>query len=127
LGAGLGYTLTSIVELGGAIGFNLVNLSTGVTAYDFVLQPFAKINFAEVFHTHNINPFAMFGPVFGFGEPFTGGTTGELGVEGDFGAEFFIGHHWGVTGYVPIGVVFNTAPSATTFTIGLGVGLFGYF
>jgi hypothetical protein len=134
---GFGYCLTSLLEFGGAIAFNLQTTSASggggsATGYDFALEPFVKFNFASTFGTGPVNPIIMVGPVFGLGQAQGGGfggqpgTTGVIGADIDLGAEFFIGKQWGITGFVPIDIIDTAGYGNVNFTIGVGFGFFGY-
>jgi hypothetical protein len=133
LGGGVGYCLTSIFELGGVVTFNFYDLThsvAGVTssenAFDVVIEPFAKVNLAEVIGSQRLNPFAMVGPVLGVGQVLGGASTPELGVDLELGVEYFLERHWGLAAYVPLGFLDQTTPGTTTLTIGVGFGMFGY-
>jgi hypothetical protein len=141
LSGGFGYCLSPVVEIGGVLAFNLANYSSGsgsnsTTIYEFMFEPMLKFNIGGAMGGA-VNPFVMVGPLMGVSTASGGGSqssTGQFGGEADLGVEFFIGHRWGLSLFVPVQVLDQTAAggfivqsgSAVTVSVGFGFGLFGY-
>jgi hypothetical protein len=125
LGAGLGYTLTSLVELGGALSFSY--LGGDVNTFDLNLEPFIKLNLGPTWHLGAINPFVLAGIDIGVVAPGEGPSAAIFGIDIDPGVEWLFGGRWGVDVYVPIQILVPSESGADVgFNLGVGYGLVGY-
>jgi hypothetical protein len=132
LGAGLGYCVTDLVEVGGAFGFTYqsfggANGVGGGNVTTLNIEPFVKANFGSgMARDSRINPFVL-GAV-GLGYRDQGGGTALFSIEIAGGAEFMLTHTWGLTAYVPFVFSIPTASgSSATIALGLGYGMVAYF
>jgi hypothetical protein len=139
LGAGLGYAITDLVEVGGALGFNYVSYAGrngvgGVSGTVLYAEPFLKVNFGSgMARDSRINPYALAAVAIGYDSGGLSrydinGATATFTLELAGGAEFMLTHTWGLTLYVPFSVDIPTASGTSALiNIGLGYGLVAYF
>jgi hypothetical protein len=130
IGAGLGYAMTDLVEVGGALGFGYVGAG-GVGTFNqtsFNLEPFVKANFGSgMARDSRINPFALAALSIGYLDAGAGGTA-TFTIEVAGGLEFMLTHTWGLSVYVPFAFLIPTASNSNVLiNIGVGYGLVAYF
>lgn len=125
LSAGIGYTLTSLVEVGGALAFSYVG--GGTNTFEFEAEPFVKLNLGPAFHTGAINPFVLGGVALGVIAP-PDSSQALIGFDIDPGVEWLFGGRWGVDFFIPMQIVVPTGGYGENvgFNIGIGYGLVGY-
>lgn len=140
VGAGVGYTFSSLFELGGAFDFFYTGAPVTQTLVDYqlILEPFVKLNFGPAFKTGALNPFLMAGVGFGFqgasGSAATGftdmglsSTWGIIGFDIDPGLEWLVGGRWGFDAYIPLQFLISTqSHSQVGLNIGVSYGLVAY-
>jgi hypothetical protein len=132
LTAGLGYSVTDLVEVGGSFIFVYTNSGAGGglggnSFTNLSVEPFLKLNFGSAMaRDSRINPFALAGVALGYQN--AGGGSGIFSLELAGGAEFMINRWWGITVYIPLGIEIPTASGASAVIgIGLGYGIVTYF
>jgi hypothetical protein len=124
IGGSLGYTLSDMIEVGGAVGFLAASNFTG-----FNIEPFLKLNLgAEMMASDSrMNPFALVGVGFNITSISGAPTVTVISPELAFGVEYMLTHSFGVSLYVPVTLGFNTNGGSAVLGLGLGYGLVGYF
>lgn len=129
LNGGAGYFLTDVFEVGGAVGINYGQIADGFggTADDFQfgIEPFLKANFGRVLKGLHFNPFVQLGVVAGMATAPV--STGLVGFDLDLGVDFLISRGWGVSAFIPLALIDETASGSAIFDFGLGYGLVTYF
>jgi hypothetical protein len=124
VGGSLGYTLSDMIEVGGAVGFLAASNFTG-----FNIEPFLKLNLgADMMASDSrMNPFALVGVGFNITSVSGTATVTVVTPELAAGVEYMLTHSFGISVYVPITLAFNTNGGSAVFGLGLGYGLVGYF
>jgi hypothetical protein len=124
IGGSLGYTLSDLIEVGGAVGFLGTSNGTG-----FNIEPFLKLNLgADMMASDSrMNPFAMVGVGFNVTSPSGQSSVTVVSPELAGGIEYMLTHSFGISVYVPISLSFPTNGGSAVLGIGLGYGLVGYF
>ena len=131
LNGGAGYAYSDLLELGGAVGLDVGNISGGGTsfsAYQFLFEPLVKLNLGSRWHWgQHWNPFVFAGMPIGFGG--TSAASGFVfGGELAAGAEYMFFDHFGATLFVPLDFVLQTgSPSTFVFSFGIEYGITVYF
>lgn len=138
ISGGVGYTLSSLFELGGAISFGFGGTSqtadgitVGENVYGFGLEPFVKLNFGPTFKTGAINPFVLAGLGIGFNgtsgsDGFDGTSSAAFDIDVDPGVEWLVGGRWGFDLYIPLQFQVPLSGGNVGITIGVGYGLVAY-
>jgi len=128
IGAGLGYCMTDLVELGGALNVVYFGGGGGGNATSLFLEPFIKANFGSgMARDSRINPFAMGALQIGYIDLGAGGSA-QFTIELAGGVEFMLTHTWGISAYVPLSIIIPTASgSSAHIGLGLGYGIVAYF
>ncbi len=136
LSGAVGYTLSSLFELGGGLGFGLSGNGGGGTDYNFLVEPFVKLNLGPAFRTGALNPFVLAGVGIGVigtsGTSVDGETTSQGSSAGVFdidinpGLEWLVGGRWGFDFYVPLQFVVPLTGGNIGLNIGVGYGLVAY-
>jgi hypothetical protein len=135
LAGGVGYSVTDLIEVGGAVAFyingaNTAGVDLGTSGvYQLQGEPFIKLNLGSVFKSGTLNPYVLGG--FGFGVQGTMGTEGQawglFGLDLDPGVEWLFGGRWGVDAFVPIQFQLATHQgNQIGINLGVGYGLVGY-
>jgi hypothetical protein len=133
LSGGVGYALTDLLQVGGAVSFIISGVSPvadGTSGYYQLLgEPFLKLNFGPALKTGALNPFALAGFEFGLAG-YTGAAGqawGLFGLDIDPGVEWLFGGRWGIDAFIPIQFQFATYDHAQVgINLGIGYGLVGY-
>lgn len=132
LNAGVGYFLSDVFEIGGAVAidygqeqFSLAGFNGNSGAFEFGLEPFVKANFGRVLKGLHFSPFVEIGVLGGMATAPT--STGLFGFDLDLGVDFLISRGWGISAFIPLALVDETATGTAVFTFGLGYGLVTYF
>jgi hypothetical protein len=139
LNAGVGYYVTDLFEIGGAIALDYGQCLAGGTNYgntcnnggyfEALAEPFVKLNFGRLLQGAHFNPFAQVGIMVG-GESGPGVGTGLLGFDLDLGVDFLVSRGWGIAVFIPFSLLAPLASNAavpTVFGFGFGYGLVTYF
>ena len=134
LNGGVGYALTDLFEIGGALAINYGG-TADANSFEFAVEPFVKINLGrQLLGKGGINPFASLGLIFGGASAgytnygYTGSNgTALFGFDLDLGAEFMVTHNWGVSAFIPFDLIAPTNGAPATFGFGVGYGLVAYF
>ena len=134
ISGGVGYTLSSLFEVGGAIDFGFSGVSgaggQSAQAYTFLGEPFIKLNLGPTFKTGALNPYVLAG--LAIGASGIGGFQGAPGPQGQFdvdvdpGLEWLVGGRWGFDFYVPLQILVPLSGGQIGLNIGIGYGLVAY-
>jgi hypothetical protein len=127
----LGYTLSSVFELGAGVSFGLSGDGAGGTVYNFLVEPFVKLNLGPAFKTGALNPFVLAGPGIGVlgnsgDNGAAGSSTGVFAIDIDPGLEWLVGGRWGFDFYVPLDFAVPLTSGNIGLNIGVGYGLVAY-
>ena len=140
LNAGVGYYVTDLFEIGGAVALDYGQCLAGGTSFgegncnnggyfEALAEPFVKLNFGRILQGAHFNPFAQLGIMVG-GESGPGVGTGLLGFDLDLGVDFLVSRGWGIAVFIPFSLLAPLASNAsvpTVFGFGFGYGLVTYF
>jgi hypothetical protein len=132
----VGYTLSSLFEIGGGIQFGVQGVAGG-SDYQFLAEPFVKLNLGPTLKTGALNPFALVGVAVGVvGTPSNpgfdgfggggGGASGALSFELDPGLEWLVGGRWGFDFYIPVQIGVPLAGGDVGITLGVAYGIVAY-
>jgi hypothetical protein len=136
LSGAVGYTLSSLFELGGGLSFGLTgDTPEGGTAYNFMAEPFIKLNLGPAFKTGALNPFVLAGLGIGVigvsgtsedGFNTGGSSSGIFDIDINPGVEWLVGGRWGFDFYIPIDFAVPLTSGSIGLNIGVGYGLVAY-
>jgi len=136
ISGGVGYTLTSLFELGGSLSFVYSGTGAdGTAGYQFLVEPFVKLNLGPTFKTGALNPFVLAG--LGIGVKGTSGSTvdgfsvggsanGLFDIDIDPGVEWLVGGRWGFDAYIPLQFQVPLTGGNIGLNLGVAYGLVAY-
>lgn len=133
LSGGVGYTLSSLFEIGGGLRVGIVGADGG-TDFDFQIEPFIKLNLGPTFKTGALNPFVLAGLMVGVQSVSVGNglggsastTNGDLWIDIDPGLEWLVGGRWGFDFYIPVNIGIPLSGGDVRLLLGIGYGLVVY-